>query len=174
MLDRNETGARELLKILEFQEELLVFDNISQDDAEKLGKILTDLAQDAPAPISIRVFLGDKIAYEYTMDGDFETRFGWTYRKYQLIKKTGHSSMHGKVRAMFLGELEDLTSQPEIYGFGCGGFPIFVGKKEIIGAVALSGLPDPADHFYVVRALEKMLGVVTPQIPAEIDEKWIN
>lgn len=59
-------------------------------------------------------------------------------------------------------------------GFGCGGFPIIVKDKGIIGAVAVSGLPDPADHLYVVEALEKMIGVKAPVIPAEINEEWIN
>lgn len=82
--------------------------------------------------------------------------------------------MHGKVRALFLGELQDLCAQSEIYGFGCGGFPITVKGQGVVGAVAVSGLPDPADHHYVVGALEKMLQVTAPAIPAEIDEKWIN
>ena len=62
----------------------------------------------------------------------------------------------------------------DIYGFGCGGFPIIVKGQGIVGAVAVSGLPDPADHLYVVEALEKMLGVEAPKIPAEVDENWIN
>lgn len=44
----------------------------------------------------------------------------------------------------------------------------------IIGAVAVSGLPDPADHIYVVEALCQMLGVDVPTIPDDIDSYWIN
>lgn len=36
------------------------------------------------------------------------------------------------------------------------------------------GLPDPADHVYVIEALAKMLGVDAPKLPDEIDENWIN
>lgn len=174
MLERNREGANELLRILEEQEAVLQFDSFNNQDALKLGIILSEVTKDTPAPLSLRVFLGDVIAFQYAMEGDAETRFGWTYRKYQLIKKTGHSSMHGKVRAMFLGELMDLAKNEAEYGFGCGGFPIIVKDKGIIGAVAVSGLPDPADHLYVVEALEKMIGVKAPVIPAEINEEWIN
>lgn len=174
MLERNIEGAKELLKILEKQEEILVFDKFTNEDALKLGILLTEISKNTPGPLSYRVFLGDTIVFQYAMEGDAETRFGWTYRKYQLIKKTGHSSMHGKVRAMFLSELQDLCEQSDIYGFGCGGFPIIVKGQGIVGAVAVSGLPDPADHLYVVEALEKMLGVEAPKIPAEVDENWIN
>lgn len=91
MLERNETGARALLEIIEKQEELLVFDKFTNEDALKLGIILTEVTKDTPGPLSMRVFLGDTVVFQYAMEGDAEVRFGWTYRKYQLIKKTGHS-----------------------------------------------------------------------------------
>lgn len=174
MLQRNSEGAKELLKILEKQEEILVFDDFTNWDALKLGNILADVVKDTPQPLSLRVFIGDTIVFQYTMEGDSETRFGWTYRKYQLIKKTGHSSMHCKVRAMFLNELQDMYAQPDVYGFGCGAFPITVKGKGIVGAIAVSGLPDPADHLYVTKALGDFLNIELPEIPSEIDENWIN
>ena len=174
MLEKNREGAEALLKILEKQEEELVFDSFTNKDAFKLGTILAEMVNESPAPLSIRVFMGDTIVYQYAMEGDAETRFGWTYRKYQLIKTTGHSSMHCRVRLQFMDELKDLEAQPEKYGFGCGGFPIIVKGKGVVGAVAASGLPDPDDHFYVVGALEKMLGVKATEIPAEIDRAWIR
>lgn len=174
MLERNSEGAKQLLEIIEQQEEALIFDSFTNEDALTLGNILADITKDVPMPITIRIFLDDIIVYQYTMKGDEETRFGWTFRKYQLIKKTGHSSMHGKVRAMFLDELQDLYAQTDVYGFGCGGVPIKVKNDGIIGAATISGLPDPADHLLVVKGMEKMLGIRVPEIPAEIDENWIN
>lgn len=174
MLNRDIEGAKQLLAIVEKQEEMLVFDDFNNEDALELGNILAKLTKGSQIPITIRVFLDDIIVYQYTMKGDEETRFGWTYRKYQLIKKTGHCSMHGKIRAMFLDELKELVAQEDVYGFGCGGFPITVKGKGIIGAVTVSGLPDPADHLYVIEALKMMLKVAAPEIPEEIDEAWIN
>lgn len=174
MLQRNAEGAGKLLEIIEEQENALVFDSFTNEDALTLGNILADITKDVPMPITIRIFLDDIIVYQYTMKGDEETRFGWTYRKYQLIKKTGHSSMHGKVRAMFLDELQDLYAQTDVYGFGCGGVPIKIKNEGIIGAATISGLPDPADHLLVVKGMEQMLGIKVPEIPSEIDENWIN
>lgn len=47
-------------------------------------------------------------------------------------------------------------------------------EKNSTGAIAVSGLPDPADHIYVVEALERFLGVKAPEIPEEVDESFIN
>lgn len=172
MLEKNSTGAKELLNILEKQEKDLVFDTFTNKDALSLGIILTEVCKDTKAPLSMRVFLDDVIVFQYTMEGDSDRRFGWTLRKYNLIKKTGHSSMHGKVRALYLDELQDLYLDSDNYGFGCGGFPITIKGKGIVGAITVSGLPDPFDHFLVVEALEKMLNVKTTKIPSEVDKSW--
>lgn len=174
MLEKNIEGASKLLEILNKQEEDLVFDSFTNKDALDLGIILTDVCKDTPSPLSMRVFINDVIVFQYTMEGDYNRRFGWTLRKYNLIKKTGHSSMHGKVRALYLNELQDLYSDKDTYGFGCGGFPIIVKNKGIIGAVAVSGLPDPLDHIYVVKALERKLNVETVKLPLEVDETWFK
>lgn len=174
MLEKNRDDAKKLLDILEQQEKDLVFDNFTNQDALKLGIILTEVCKETPSPLSMRVFLDDVIVFQYTMEGDSNRRFGWTLRKYNLIKKTGHSSMHGKVRALYLNELQDLYLDKDTYGFGCGGFPITVKGKGIIGAITVSGLPDPLDHFLVVKALEKMLNINTIKIPNEVDESWFK
>ena len=172
MLGKNREGALELLKILEEQERVLVFDDFTNKDALKLGIILTEVCKDTPSPLSMRIFINNVIAFQYTMEGDSEKRYDWTFRKYNLIKKTLHSSMHGKVRALYLNELQDLYQDKENYGFGCGGFPIIIKDKGIVGTIVVSGLPDPLDHLLVVEALEKMLGVKAPMIPKEVDESW--
>lgn len=166
--------AAELIKILEEQEETLVFDSFSNEDALELGTILADITKNSPKPMSMRVYLDDIIVFQYTMKEREEFRFDWLQRKYQLIKKTGHSSMHGRIKASFFGEYQELSANPSEYGFGCGGFPIRVKNKGLIGAVCLSGLPDPSDHIYVIKALEKMLGLEAPIIPEKYDEEWIK
>lgn len=174
MLKYDSKSANELLKILEAQEASLVFDSFTNEDALRLGTILSEITKNCPKSVTARVFLGDIIVFQYTMAGDEKTRFGWTERKYALIRETLHSSMHGKIRALMLGELRDLYENKEKYGFGCGGFPIVTKDKGLIGAVALSGLPDPADHIYVIRALEIFTGREVPHLPEEINEEWID
>lgn len=172
MIEKNREGAAELLRILEQQEQDLVFDRFERRDALRLGTLLAETISTYAQPLTVRVFIGDIIAYQYAMEGDEDRRFGWTYRKYQLVKATGHASMHAKVRMLMLGELQDLAAQPETYGFGCGAFPIRVKGLGIIGAVAVSGLPDPDDHPIVVHALEQLLGRKTAELPDEIDHAF--
>ena len=109
----------------------------------------------------MRVCIGDTVVFQYTDSPEEDVRLGWVSRKYNLIRKTGHSSMHACVRNRKLGELAELAADTDTYGFGCGGFPI----PSIIGCVALSGLPDPQDHDLVVRALEQFLGASAPKTP---------
>ena len=168
MIEKNREGALALLAILEQQERDLVFDRFDRHDALRLGTLLAETIIGYDQPLTVRVFIGDIIAYQYAMAGDEESRFGWTWRKYQLVKATGHASMHAKVRMQLLGELSGLAAQPEVYGFGCGAFPITVKGQGIIGAVAVSGLPDPDDHPIVVHALETLLGRSTAAHPDEV------
>lgn len=168
MIEPTREGAKALLSILERQEADLVFDRFDRRDALRLGTLLAETISKYAQPLTVRVFIGDIIAYQYAMEGDEETRFGWTWRKNQLVKATGHASMHAKVRMQLLGELQDLAAQPEVYGFGCGAFPIAVQGQGIIGAVAVSGLPDPDDHPIVVHALENLLGKKTAELPREV------
>lgn len=174
MIERTPEGARALLEVLEAQEQALVFDSFENTDALKLGNILAEMLADHPMPTAIRVFLGDIIVFQYARKGNEENFFGWTYRKYQLIKKTAHSSMHCRIRLQFLGELTDLAADRETYGFGCGGFPITVKGQGIVGGVCVSGLPDPLDHEYVVAALAKMLNVPEPKLPEEVNVDFLS
>lgn len=171
-MEKNREFARTLLKLLEQQEKDLVFDSFDRRDALRLGTMLAETISTYSQPLTVRVFIGDIIVYQYAMAGDEESRFGWTYRKYQLVKATGHASMHAKVRLLLLDELTDLASQPEVYGFGCGAFPIAVRDQGIIGAVAVSGLPDPDDHPIVVHALEALLGRKTVELPETVDHTF--
>ena len=166
--------AKELLELLERQEELLRFDSFTNQDARRLGNILADIAAENPTPTTVRVCIGDTIVYQYTDSPEEDVRFGWVSRKYNLIRKTGHSSMHACVRNRKLGELAEMAALSDVSGFGCGGFPIRLKGEtitednlisSIIGCVALSGLPDPQDHDLVVRALEQFLGVEAPKTP---------
>ena len=169
--------ARELLELLERQEDLLRFDSFTDEDARRLGNILADIAAENPAPTTVRVTIGDTVVFQYTDSPEADVRLGWVTRKYNLIRKTGHSSMHACVRNRKLGELADKAAQEDVYGFGCGGFPIRLKDEpiteenkisSIIGCAALSGLPDPQDHDLVVRALEQYLGVEAPKTPDQI------
>lgn len=172
MLEKNKDGVAKLLELLEKQEKDLVFDNFDNEDALKLGIILSDVTKNTTKPLSMRIFLNDVIVFQYTMEGNYNRRFGWTLRKHNLVQKLKHSSMHSKLRALYLDELQDLYVDSDTYGFGCGGFPINVKGKGAVGTIVVSGLPDPLDHFYVVEALEKMLNIQTIKIPPEVDETW--
>ena len=110
--------------------------------------------------------------FQYTIGGDYNTCFSWTKRKHNLVSKVKHSSMHSKIRALYLNELQDLYMDEDTYGFGCGGFPITVRNIGVVGTIVVSGLPDSLDHFYVIEALEKMLNIKTVKIPSEVDEMW--
>ena len=172
MIEKNAEGGQALLRLLEQQEADLVFDSFDRRDALRLGTMLSETALGFRFPLTVRIFMGDIIAYQFAMARGEENRFGWTLRKYALLKATGHASMHGKVRMELMHELSDFAEHQDIYGFGCGAFPITVKDQGIIGAAVVSGLPDPEDHILVVHAIETMLGKKTVELPPEVDRTF--
>ena len=50
------------------------------------------------------------------------------------------------------------------YGFAGGGFPIAIAGVGVVGAVAVSGLPQRDDHAMVVEALAELAGVPVAEI----------
>lgn len=157
-----------LLTLLEEQEAILQFDVFSNYDAFLLGGQLVEKLKNSPIPVAIRVFIGDIVVFQYTMQGKEESHYDWTRKKYNVVKAIRHSSMYGKILVKCRNELKELQKQKSEYGFGCGGFPITVKGQGIIGAVCVSGLPDPMDHVMIVEALGRQLEKTAPLLPEKV------
>ncbi|NTV78572.1 MAG: hypothetical protein HGA25_05380 [Clostridiales bacterium] len=164
--------VKKILNQIEQQEETLIFDEFHNEDALVLGNMLASKVKNSVKPLAIRVYIGDVIVFQYSMEGKEEEHYNWIRRKRNLMLKLGHSSMYGRLEWQFLQKHEELFANQELYGFGCGAFPIIVKGKGIIGTVALSGLPDPADHIIITQVLEELLNISSVEL--EVREEDLN
>lgn len=149
--------TQNILSIIEEQEKRLVFDNFGNHDALRLGVRLAEQVKESERPVAIRIYLGDILVFQYTMQGKEEWHYGWAEKKCQVVKAAGHSSFYVMLKHESEGAWQEFECD-ETKAFACGGFPIQVKGKGMVGAVAISGLKDPQDHIEVVNALSHLLG----------------
>lgn len=147
-----------LLEAIEVQEELICFESFSNSDALAVGTMIAESVKNSERPVAIRVYLQDIVVFQYTMKGKEEWHYGWTEKKYRMVKATGHSSMYAMLQNKYFGKWKEFE-RDETKAFACGGFPIKLKDGTIIGAVSISGLVDPQDHEVVVSALSEYSGV---------------
>lgn len=152
---------QQTLSIIEQQEKLLVFDAFGNHDALLLGMRLAEQVKESERPVAIRIYLGDILVFQYTMQGKEEWHYGWAEKKCQMVKATRHSSYYVMLRHEAEGMWQEFEGD-ENKAFACGGFPIQVKDKGMTGIVAISGLKDPQDHVEVVKALSQILEKEVP------------
>lgn len=151
------------------QESTLVFDDFTNETALLLGNKLAEEVKHSSRPVAIRIYIGDIIVFQYSMQGKEEEHYNWIRRKRNLMKKIGHCSMYGRLQWQFKNNYLDLFEDRDTYGFGCGAFPIIIKTKGMIGTIALSGLPDPQDHVIITNVLKDFLQVSCKEV--EITEE---
>lgn len=142
-----------LLETIEVQEERIRFESFSNSDALAVGTMIAESVKNSERPVAIRVYLQDIVVFQYTMKGKEEWHYGWTEKKYRMVKATGHS-MYAMLQNKYFSKWKEFETD-ETKAFACGGFPIKLKDGTIIGVVSISGLVDPQDHEVVVSALSK-------------------
>ena len=157
--------VQQTLSIIEQQEKLLIFEAFGNYDALLLGTRLANQVKESERPVAIRIYLGDILVFQYTMQGKEEWHYGWAEKKCQMVKATGHSSYYVMLQHEIAGIWQEFEGD-ETKAFACGGFPIQVKDRGMTGIVAISGLKDPQDHIEVVKALSHLLGKEVPMFEA--------
>jgi uncharacterized protein (UPF0303 family) len=144
----------DLLKI-SFQEETLLLPRFDPDVAWRIGASLRELAmaRGFGLVIDIRRF-GQQLFYS-ALTGTTPNNPDWVRRKSNVV-----AHFHRSSYAMGLEMELKKTSLEERYGLPFseyaahgGSFPIRVASAGVIGSVTVSGLPQRADHEFVVEAL---------------------
>ena len=148
------------LSIIAKQEERLKFQTFDEESAWRLGCRLRDmaLARSAPLVIDIRRF-GHPLFF-FALAGSTPDNADWAKRKSNVVARF-HRSSYG----LGLELQQKNTTLVERYGLVLtefaahgGSFPIALAGSGVIGSVAVSGLPQRADHEFVVEALCGELG----------------
>ena len=149
------------LERLAFQEERVVFDRFDEATAWALGARLKAMAEAMGAALAIEVRLARRVVFMHAMAGSRPSNADWVRRKCNTVELLSWSSY----RAALTPPVDGLTIADRMglplrdYGFAGGGFPIKVRGVGVVGAVAVSALPQREDHAMVVEALATLAGI---------------
>jgi len=148
----SETAA-ELARVAA-QEQALELSHFSPADAWWLGRELHRLAEARNAPVAIEIVRGGVTLFSALLPGATADNQGWIRRKIAISNRFEQSSYAVGLKLRAGDNLfERFGLDYRTYAAAGGAVPIRVAGTGMIGAVALSGLPQLDDHELVVAAL---------------------
>ncbi|MEH6375319.1 heme-degrading domain-containing protein [Streptomyces sp. KLMMK] len=144
---------------LEEDERRLVLGRFGNDDAWRLGTILVDLARERGAAVTIGIRRGAQQLFHCALPGTSADNDAWIARKCRVTERYGESSFLVGARFRAKGRTFEEASRldPDRYAAHGGAFPLRLRGTGVVGAVAVSGLPQAEDHAMVVEGLERFL-----------------
>ncbi len=109
-------------------------------------------------PVAIEVCHGETMVFFALMPGATPDNPDWTRRKRAVALRFHRSSLHMRLLCEQHGwEFSRRFRLPESdYAASGGGVPIRVRGVGVVGAAAVSGLPDTEDHALVAEALAQI------------------
>lgn len=157
--------SRDLPKIA-MQEERLALARFGASDAWTLGARLKAMAEARGAAVAIEVRLARLPVFVHAMAGSRPSNADWARRKCNTVELLAWSSYRAALTPPVDGQTiaERMGLPLRDYGFAGGGFPIAVRGVGVVGAVAVSGLPQRDDHAMVVEALAELAGVPVAEV----------
>jgi uncharacterized protein (UPF0303 family) len=146
------------------EEEELQLRSFTNDDAWALGLALVSAAREQGAPVAVDVRRNHHPLFHVALPGATPDNDSWIERKVRVVHRFGRSSLYVGQQCR-----EDGTTfeqryglDPQQYAAHGGAFPVTVRSVGQVGVVAVSGLPQVADHRMVVDALRAHLGRPSP------------
>jgi uncharacterized protein (UPF0303 family) len=150
---------------VESEEQSLVFDRFTNEDALALGLSLVELARKRHLAIAVDVERAGQRLFHHATAGTTPDNAVWIERKKNLVKRVFRSSYSVwlKLRAQgrTLAESMDGVSTEGFAAHG-GCFPVNVKGVGFVGTVTVSGLPQKDDHDLVVEAIREFLSRERP------------
>jgi uncharacterized protein (UPF0303 family) len=141
------------------QEARLALPSCSVEDAVWIGEWLLHRATERSLVVTIEVWHGDRLVFRAARPGTDAHNDLYLAGKLRVVRHFNHSSLYERVRHLAADTtFEKATSLrfPEWAPHG-GGVPLVVRGSGMMGVALVSGLPQLADHAFVVEALEAFL-----------------
>lgn len=144
---------------LEAEERELRWPGFDEDDAWRLGAALVAEARERRLPVAVDIWRGGQQLFHAALPGSTPDNDAWLRRKVRVVERFHKSSLHVGQLCRDAGRgLEDMFLVPESrYAAHGGAFPVTVVGVGVVGAVAVSGLPQLEDHAVVVKVLRAVL-----------------
>ena len=140
-------NGKELYDTCLQQEQDLVFNHFTRDDALELGLSLHHRNADYGTEIAIEITMNGLVVFRYFPEGTSADNGLWLARKRRTVELMEMSSLRFLGWLQMNGEtLADRKLDPNEYAAGGGGFPIRVKGVGVIGSICVSGLAHEEDH----------------------------
>jgi uncharacterized protein (UPF0303 family) len=154
----------DLLARLTADEERLVFDRFDDDDAWELGRLLVERARAARLPVAVALRRNGRRLFFAALAGSSADNDDWAQRKMNVVDQFDRSSYLVGTQWAAGGADFDTEARLDRESFAAhgGAFPVRVRGVGVVGAVAVSGLPQADDHAFVVETLTEFLGSRRP------------
>jgi uncharacterized protein (UPF0303 family) len=143
------------------QERVLVLQWFDEQVAFEIGSIIREKGMAAGLPIVVDISTWDRRLFYAALANSTADNANWARRKHNVVR----NFLKSTYRLVLEQQRPDRTFKPgaglDIADFvlAGGGFPITVRGAGVIGAIAVSGLPEREDHGIVVEGLARHLGV---------------
>jgi uncharacterized protein (UPF0303 family) len=136
------------------EEGALLLRRFDVDDAWWLGCRLRDSAAERHAPLAIEIRRGGTRLFSALLPGATQDNLCWIDRKIAMVMRFERSSYAlGLMFRASEGMFERFGLDRRSYAPGGGAVPIRIEGVGVVGAVAVSGLPQEEDHRMAVEAL---------------------
>ncbi|RBY97644.1 heme-degrading domain-containing protein [Blastococcus sp. TF02-8] len=137
------------------EESELQFGSFTNDDAWELGSALVAAGRAENAPVQIEIARNGHRLFSAALPGATPDNVSWIERKSRVVHRFGHSSLLVGQASRERGTSfeAEFGLDPARYAAHGGAFPLLVRDVGPVGVVAVSGLPQLADHRMVVDAL---------------------
>jgi uncharacterized protein (UPF0303 family) len=123
--------------------------------AWQLGARMQAEAEARRLPVAIEVTHGETVVFFTLLPGATPDNVDWTRRKRAVALRFHQSSLHMRLLCEKHGWdfAQRFRLSPDSFAASGGGIPIIVEGTGVVGAAAVSGLPDVEDHALVADAL---------------------
>lgn len=155
------TQIDQILADVKKQEEMLLFDKFTNEDAWELGKVFVEKIkrENIEMAVAIRKVNGNTI-FAYFSDGTNKLNENWMNRKFNTVIMNEMSSFKRWAISQYRnGTVEDMGLDSKDYALCGGGFPIKLKNGEMVAVVLASNLPHEKDHKFLVEGLAEYLSV---------------
>ena len=143
------------------QEQRLRFSHFNEVDAWELGNLLHRQAIARSMPLAIDIRHAGRPLFYVALTGSDADNPEWLRRKINVVLRFHKSSYRVGLEMAQKGTsiAPERGTDPMHYAPHGGGFPIHVQGTGVVGALAVSGLPQRDDHNFVVETLCAYLSV---------------
>lgn len=147
------------------QEQTLVFDQFTNENALELGMQMVNDAKKEGLSITIDIMRNGQQLFHVALQGTMRENDHWIQRKNEVTNRSYQSSLkmwywqeQGWMEDSFHMDylkMWGLTAQ-EAMNLG-GAFPLTVKNVGVIGTITVSGLAHDKDHAFAVKSINKYL-----------------